>query len=112
MINGKKLNKQFKKLKTVTIRDFYSKLTENLKKNEPGKFFSTVKKIINRPSENFQIEELEGLSNTLAAEKIAEKFSEVSNSYKPVDFSKLPCYLPAPPPPQVTEYQIYEKLKK
>ena len=34
------------------------------------------------------------------------------NLSEPVDRSKLPAYLPSLPPPQVEEYQVYEKLRR
>ena len=36
----------------------------------------------------------------------------VSNEYSPVNNDQLPCYLPALPPPQVTEYDVYLRLAK
>ena len=61
---------------------------------------------------NIRVEALDGLSNRESAQKIAEHFASISNEYKPVDFTHLPSYLPAPPPPQVDEYQVYLKLKR
>ena len=36
----------------------------------------------------------------------------MSNQYSPVDFSKLPSYLPAEKPPNFDESEIYMKMKK
>ena len=52
------------------------------------------------------------MNNFQAAEEIATFFAEVSNQYRPVDFSQLPAYLPSRHPPQVTEIDIFNKLKK
>ena len=35
-----------------------------------------------------------------------------SNEYEPIDNNQLPCYLPALPPPQVTEYDVYVRLTR
>ena len=56
------------------------------------------------------VESLSGLSNEQAAEKVADNFAEVSNEYSPLDFTKLPSYLPALPPAQVNPYQVFDKL--
>ena len=61
---------------------------------------------------DFQVEQLAGLSEVAAAEKIAEHFAAISCSYQPVQLAALPSFLPAPPPPKVTEIEIYEKIKK
>ena len=58
------------------------------------------------------VEELRDLSPDAAAEQIADHFSAISCSYLPVQLGRLPSYLPAPPPPRVTEYDVYNKLKK
>ena len=59
-----------------------------------------------------RVESLSGLTNSQAAQKIAEQFAAISNEYSPVDNSKLPSYLPAPLPPQVDEFDVYLRLKK
>ena len=58
-----------------------------------------------------KIKSQEGLSNKECAEEIGQFLSAVSNEYEPIDLTKLPSYLPSLPPPQMQEYQIYQKLK-
>ena len=55
---------------------------------------------------------MSGLTNQESAIKVAEHFASISNEYAPVDFSRLPCYLPAPPPPQVEDHEVHAKLSK
>ena len=57
------------------------------------------------------IPDLQGLPDTMVAEKIADYFSDISNLYEKVDLSKLPSYLPSLPHPQVTEFIVYKKIK-
>ena len=107
------MNKKFRRLKRKAVRNFYRKATYNLKKSDPRKFYSIVKKIgCSNFTKSPEIEELKDLNNFQAAEKIATFFAEISNQYDPVDFSKLPAYLPSNHPPQVTEMDIYQKLRK
>ena len=35
----------------------------------------------------------------------------VSQSYQPLDLTKLPCYLPAQEPEKVTIFEVFEKIK-
>ena len=42
----------------------------------------------------------------------ANHFAAISNQYSPLDNKQLPCYLPAGPPQQLSEYEIYERLKR
>ena len=57
------------------------------------------------------VRDFEGLSVHQKAEKIAEHFSSVSNSYIPVQHAELPSFLPSLPAPQVTEYEVYENVR-
>ena len=52
------------------------------------------------------VAELSGQEPGVAAEGIAEHLAAVSGSYQPVQHAELPAFLPAPQPPQVTEFQI------
>ena len=74
--------------------------------------FNVIKGITLCKQDKIQIGELENCTSLEAAEKIADYFTKVSNEYEPVNLLKLPCYLPAPPPPRVTEEEIFERLKK
>ena len=61
--------------------------------------------------ENVQVESLEGLTDQEAVEPVASSFAAVSQSYKPIDTSQLPSYLPAGRPEEVTLSHVFEKLK-
>ena len=58
-----------------------------------------------------KVESLSNLSNKESANKIAEHFAAISNQYLPIDNAQLPCYLPAPQPPQVEEMDVYYRIK-
>ena len=36
----------------------------------------------------------------------------ISNEYSPINHHDLPCYLPAQPPPQVEEFEVYQRLMR
>ena len=61
-------------------------------------------------SQNIIVEELEGLSNQQSSNVIAQHFAEVSNEYQPLNVNDLPCYLPAEKPPQMNDFEVYEKI--
>ena len=60
---------------------------------------------------DIKVESLSNLNNKEAAQKIGEHFATISCQYSPVDNTQLPCYLPAPAPPQVEEHIVYQKIK-
>ena len=115
--NGKteklgKMKNNFQRKGRSTVRIFYKNLTENLKDTNPRKFFSMAKQIGSQTSETqIMIPELDGLSDILAAENIAEYFSDISNQYDKINRGKLPCFLPSMPPPQVTEFHVLKKIE-
>ena len=114
--NGKteklgKMKNNFQRKKRSTVRIFYKNFTENLKDTNPRKFFSMAKQIGSQTSETqIMIPELDGLSDILAAENIAEYFSDISNQYDKINRGKFPCFLPSMPPPQVTEFHVLKKI--
>ena len=64
-----------------------------------------------QPRGNFEIESIKNRPVNEQTELIAQHFAHVSQSYEPFSHQKLPAYLPAPKPPQVTELEIFEKMK-
>jgi hypothetical protein len=111
----KKLKSKFKKLKRNAIKSFYSDFVSELKVTDPGKWYSMAKKIgaIDQMNNgDIEVESLSGLTNIEAAIKIAEHFAAVSNQYSPINFCDLPSYLPAQPPPQVEEHEVFTRLNK
>ena len=61
---------------------------------------------------DLRIRSLEGLSDQECAEAVSQHFASVSNEYQPINLEELPSYLPAQFPPQVEEYEVYQKIKK
>ena len=111
----KKLKAKFMKIKRKNIKTFYSDFVTDLKKSHPGKWYQLAKKIGTGEEwkrGEVKVESLAGISNADCAKLIAEHFAEISNQYKPIDHTQLPCFLPARPPPQVTEYEVYLRLRK
>jgi hypothetical protein len=108
----RKLNRSFKRLKRKTIRNFYSNFVTELKSTNPGEWYKIAKQIgaVDKTnSGDIFVESLEGLSNENCAQTIAQHFASVSNEYLPVDHAKLPSYLPATKPLQVSELDIYDQ---
>ena len=74
------------------IRTFNDNFVTDLKSTNPSKWYGMAKKI--------------------EAVKIARHFAAVSQEYLPLDKSALPSYLPAAQPPNISELQVYQKLRK
>ena len=111
----RKLKSKFKKLKRNTVKTLYSGFVSDLKLTDPGKWYSMAKRIgaVNKMSNgDIQVESLANLGNAESAQKIAEHFAAVSNEYTPVNYDQLPCFLPALPPPKISEYDVYQRLVK
>ena len=109
----KSYKRRYKKLKQKSIKNRLKNFVTELKQTAPGKWFSMAKKIgavENKSSDDVVVDSLKNLSNQEAANAIAQHFAAVSNEYSPMDFSKLPAYLPAPPPPQIDEITVYRGL--
>ena len=111
----KRLKSKFKKMKRKSVKKFYQEFVTELKTANPGKWYQMAKKIGAHSQTNdgdIVVESLSGLSNSQAAQKIGEHFARISNEYDPIDNAKLPCYLPAPKPPQVTKFEVDKRLRK
>ena len=111
----KGLKKKFKKMKRQAIKGFYSKFVTDLKESEPGKWFKMAKRIgalDQMNSGEITVDELDGLSNKVCAERIAQSFASVSNEFSPINLSALPCYRPTTKPPQVEEHEVHKKINK
>ena len=105
----KELKSKFKQLKRKSVKKFYSDFISELKTTNPGKWYQMAKKLGTGNQTNngdVLVDEISELNNYEAAQKIGEHFATISNEYQPIDNSQLPCYLPAPEPPQVTEYDV------
>ena len=97
------------------MKNLYSSFVSDLKLTNPSKWYQMAKKIgaVDKMSGgDICVESLSGLTNAESAQKIAEHFSAVSNEYSPINYNQLPCYLPAQPPPQVDEYEVYLRLNR
>ena len=85
-----------------------------LKSTNPAKWYQMAKRIgalDNAMNEGeVKVEKLDGLDNMQGVERIAEQFASIANAYFPLDTSQL--YLPALPPPQVTEYSVFKRIEK
>ena len=109
------LDRRFKKLKRSSIKNFYSKFVSDLKQSDPGKWYQMAKRLgsVDQMTDGqIQVNELADYSDQESANKIAEHFAAVSNTYNPIDIESLPCYLPAQLPPQVDNYRVYQKLSQ
>ena len=109
----RKLRKKYKREKRKAIKSFYSNFLTELKKSDPGKWYQMAKKIgaVDQMNEGeIKVDCLEGLSNAEGAQQLAEHYAKISNNYSKLNPLKLPCYLPAPEPPQVDEYRVFQKI--
>ena len=110
----RKLKRDFKKKKRSSIMNFHYKFVTELKATNPRQFYQMCKKVgavDQMTSSDLTVRSLAGLSDQECAEAVGQHFAAVSAEHSPVDLAQLPAYLPALPPPQVEEYQVYIKIK-
>ena len=111
----KTLKTRFKREKRKAIQQFYKLFVTELKTTNPGQWYKLAKRIgaVDQMSGgDVVVESLRDRDNRQCAQEIAEYYAKVSNEYGPVDVEQLPCYLPAPPAPQVEEHVVYERIRR
>ena len=105
---------KFRRLKRSRIRNFHNQFVKDLKHSDPSKWHQKMKQLggLDQMScGKLSIGELDGLSDKEAAEKVAERFAAVSQEYTKLDREQLPAFLPAGRPEEVSNLQVFEKIK-
>ena len=93
--------------------DYYTNTVEDLKNSNPNQWYSKVKRmggISDSHTGLIQVEELEGISNSTQAEKIAQHYAKISNEYQAL--GKDDMYTTEELPPFVEAYEMYQRIKK
>ena len=91
------LNEKYKKAVLKAKRTYYKNIVKDLKTTKTSQWFSMLKKLCSydqQKSEPVIVESIKHLSNEEQAEKIADKFSKVSQEYDPLldDDIEVPKY--------------------
>ena len=76
--------------------DYYTNTVEDLKNSNPNQWYSKVKRmggISDIHSGDILVEELEGVSNSNQAERIAQHYAQVSNEYQALKKDDIPSSL-------------------
>ena len=108
------MKKKYRRLKRNTVKTFYKKFVEDLKESSPKEWYGMMKKLggsDQKIQSKLVVESLKDLTDQEAVEEVARSMAAVSQSYQPLDLTKLPCYLPAQEPEQVTIFEVFEKIK-
>ena len=83
----KKLNSNFKKKVRKAKKVFYKKMISDLKKSNPGQWYSKLKRMTaydQHKNEEIIVNEIRENTDQQQADIIADKFSSVSNIYDPI----------------------------
>ena len=82
----KKMNKLFKDEVKSAKHQFYKKTVADLKKKNPGQWYSALKRMISKDqlSQQINIAEISHHTDQQQAEIIADKFSSIQNEYEPL----------------------------
>ena len=122
----KKLLEKFDQKYEIAANDHLEKYVRSLKEDNPGKAYSVLKKMGSQPGDcldegSFKLTDHVEANLSLAesAEKIAEHFAAISQSYQPLDITKLPTYVKdiiedtihAFELPTLTEAEVWDKIE-
>ena len=114
-LEWRKLKSSFRKLKQKYVRAHFSNLVTQLKSTNKGSFYKQVKLVTGAQSSGcreLHIECLEAKTDLQCAEELTRAFAAVSNQFQPVYRGQQPAYLSALPPPQVTQLEVYTRLRR
>ena len=109
------LNKLFKSKCEKAKSDYYKNIVSDLKSSNPRQWYLKLKRMSSydqHKMEEHNVAEIEGLSNKVHAEFIANYFSKISNEYDPLKTGDInfPIF-DKKDIPQVKPFQVYEYLK-
>ena len=89
------LNNLFEEMSCKDKETYQTNSVEDLKTSKPGEWYSKVKRMTGKKvndSENITVDELASLTNKEQAEKIADHYAKLSNSYDPINTVKFQKY--------------------
>ena len=92
----------------------YSKnIVNDLRFSNQSQWYSKIKRMTSHSiEEETVIEEFQGLSDQIQAEKIADQFEQISNLYSPLNMKdiNISSLKDDRPPPEVNPYLVYLKI--
>ena len=119
------LKKEFDDKYVIEAKKYLEKNVENLKETNPGRAYSTLKKMGSQPgdctdSNTFDLPNhlSENLNPQESAERIADHFSDISKTFPPLSFLSLPSRVQTKPnsdktaPPIVSVEDTYMKIER
>ena len=112
----KQLNSLYHQELSKAKKNFYRKKIQVLRKSKPGKWYSALKKLTSfdqQFSENIEVESIKDLPDKEQADKIVNKFAEVSQEYEQLNANdiEIPTFSENEIP-QFTEYEVRSILNQ
>ena len=108
-----KLDEEFN-VKSEEAKVNYSKnIVNDLRFSNQSQWYSKIKRMTSHSiEEETVIEEFQGLSDQIQAEKIADQFEQISNLYSPLNMKdiNISSLKDDRPPPEVNPYLVYLKI--
>ena len=93
------LNEASEKMCKAEKESYYENIVHDLKTSKPGEWYSKIKRMTGQTkncSEKINVEELVGLTDKEQAEKIADHYAKISNSYEPVNSENFQKFFKTP----------------
>jgi hypothetical protein len=108
-----KLDEEFN-VKSEEAKVNYSKnIVNDLRFSNQSQWYSKIKRMTSHSiDEETVVEEFQGLSDQIQAEKIADQFEKISNLYSPLNMKdiNISSLKDDRPPPEVNPYLVYLKI--
>ncbi|KAI8511472.1 hypothetical protein Bbelb_105720 [Branchiostoma belcheri] len=108
------LRNKIARLISTSKKNYYADHIEHLKKTKPAQWHKTIRHLANwsRPSPTIHVPGFEPTNTSGAAQAINSHLAAICQALPPLDYSRLPAYLPALPPPQIYPWDMYQRLQR
>jgi len=108
------LRNRITRLISTCKKNYYTDYIEQLKKTKTAQWHKTIRRMANwsRPSSTIHVPGVEPDDTSGAAHAINRHLATICQALPPLDYSMLPAYLPALPPPQINPWDMYLRLQR
>ncbi|XP_078575716.1 uncharacterized protein LOC144861620 [Branchiostoma floridae x Branchiostoma japonicum] len=108
------LRNRITRLISTCKKNYYTDYIEQLKNTKTAQWHKTIRRMANwsRPSSTIHVPGVEPDDTSGAAHAINRHLATICQALPPLDYSMLPAYLPALPPPQINPWDMYLRLQR
>ncbi|KAI8516894.1 hypothetical protein Bbelb_054750 [Branchiostoma belcheri] len=95
-------------------KTYYKDHIEHMKKTHPSEWHKSIRRVANwsAPSTTIHVPGVELHDRAGTADAVNKHLSAICQALSPLDCGDLPSYLPATPPPRVSIWDMYHRLRR